>query len=76
MNLMKKTIRMITTIALCAVFVGQTLNARRYDDDDYDDRNREAGTIVGTTASGALIGGLAGGGKGAGIGAAAGLGVL
>lgn len=34
-----------------------------------------AGTVLGTTATGAAIGGIAGGGRGAGIGAATGLGL-
>jgi hypothetical protein len=49
-------------IALASMSIAQTLFADR------------AGTVVGSTATGAAIGGLAGGGRGAGIGAAAGLG--
>jgi hypothetical protein len=49
-------------VALASMSIAQTLFADR------------AGTVVGSTATGAAIGGLAGGGRGAGIGAAAGLG--
>ena len=76
MNWVKTAKNMMVITVISSIFTGQALKAGYYEGDYYyDNRGRDAGTVLAPTVTGAAIGGIAGGGRGAAIGAGVGAGV-